>query len=437
MVFSFSCMIMYIHLLSVQAPKHLRQTSTAQDPTRGERRKEINRDRKKMFAEIVQRHRKWTLSADQQTEAEHRLAEYARDTRGFLPRDVKFMQKKQKCWIWDHIVQSGVLIHVFNGLLPRKEFAVFASLCSLLMTIFNTTSDAHASEDMEAHAHERRAKTQLSLRCIEVLCGLETRLPCTRFVQTLHNVRHFPDCIHEWNNVRGYWAFAMERQNDFYKQLIHNRKDPGATVVARYSVHALIRHCSEATRKSINSRWTARGLSSVGSGVLTSAAAKFRHKLNTPGSGRVTVSTGRRQTSPVRRDEIKPALISYIGEHAVRLFHNQFSFSAPTTCVRSIKNATLSVRLDGHDLLVGGPLGIAWEVPGSPRINVGKIKAMFYIYSTNVPEEGTVIVEVKSQHAHLVPMSSYVYRHIDKIKIQIMHTLYIKLCILIPSVMHG
>ena len=128
-----------------------------------------------------------------------------------MPATTKFMEytKRQKAVIWNHIVQSGVLMHCYKGLLPEPEFLAFQGLCVLLRTIFNSTSDVQPTQAGEQDRAQRT--TALSLRSVEVLTDLERLLPCTRFPPTTHNIIHFASSIHRWNGVRCYWAFSMER----------------------------------------------------------------------------------------------------------------------------------------------------------------------------------------------------------------------------------
>jgi hypothetical protein len=198
-----------IHTL--QVPIHMEETNTRLEPNRAIKRKRMNKMRKGLYHETVRRYKRWTLSPAAQSEVDKRLSSFGEGTKEFMPATTRFMEHttRQKSIVWNHLVQSGVLIHCYKGLLPEPEYKVFEDLCDLLMTIFNTTSDVQSTMSQERARGQKT--TALTLRSIEVLTDLERLLPCTRFAPTLHNVRHFATCIHRWNNVRCYWAFAMER----------------------------------------------------------------------------------------------------------------------------------------------------------------------------------------------------------------------------------
>jgi hypothetical protein len=161
--------------------------------------------------ETIRRSRRWTLTQAQQDAVDDRLQDYAKGTGDFMPTRTKIMKytTRYKCETWNHIVQCGVLMHLVKGLLPPPEYTAFARLNEFMVKIYSATSD-HTSTQLAEQTRVAATKA-LELESIEVLCGLECVLPCTRFVPTTHNIMHFASSIHRWNGVRNYWAFPMER----------------------------------------------------------------------------------------------------------------------------------------------------------------------------------------------------------------------------------
>jgi hypothetical protein len=205
------CLVYKYTMHDTQIPKHLAETSTKDEPDRAARRKRQNKERYDLYVETIRRHRRWQLSQAEQDTVDRRLLSIAKGTQGFIPVRTKIMKytSRYKAVEWSHITQSGALMHLLKGLLPQQEFAAFERFADYLVTIFSSMSDVASTAAGEQVRSKRTA--DLSLQSVEVLCELERYLPCTRFTPCLHNIKHFPQSIHRWNNVRNYWAFSMER----------------------------------------------------------------------------------------------------------------------------------------------------------------------------------------------------------------------------------
>jgi hypothetical protein len=215
------CTITY-NFIHKQKPRPIPETNTDADPHRRERRARQNKERYDLFVETIRRYRRWKLTPAQQETVDGRLRSLAHGTQGFIPLRTKIMQytSSYKAVEWSHITQSGALMHLLKGLLPQQEFAAFERFADYLVTVFSSISDVTSNDAGERARSQKTAA--LSLQSVEVLCELERYLPCTRFTPCLHNIKHFPQSIHRWNNVRNYWAFPMERYYLRYNALIIN-----------------------------------------------------------------------------------------------------------------------------------------------------------------------------------------------------------------------
>lgn len=187
------------------------ETNTRENPNRAVQRRRVNQERRELYVETIRRSKRWTLTQVQQDTVDDRLQEFAKGTGNFIAERTRIMQftTRYKCDTWNHIVQSGVYMHLVKGLLPPPEYSAFEKLCDFMVDMYSATSD-HSST-MAGEQKRAECTKARELKSIEILCELERVLPCTRFVPTTHNIMHFARSIHRWNGVRNYWAFPMER----------------------------------------------------------------------------------------------------------------------------------------------------------------------------------------------------------------------------------
>ena len=192
------------------------------------------------------------------------------------------------------------------------------------------------------------------------------------------------------------------RQNNVYKEFIHNRKDPAPNIIARYSARALLRHCPASIRSQISFRWASRGLQSRG--LLSSVQNKIDDKGCIPGSlqgtrsGQFEVDVSRRQGLRVKRVDLEEPLRNFIFDNRLHLLRRAFSYFSRHTRVKQIKAKTASVTLDGRDLRVDGVHAIMWLDNRSGDTRVGSVAGMSYIYSTQETGHAAMVIKVSCTH---------------------------------------
>jgi hypothetical protein len=141
----------------------------------------------------------------------------------------------------------------------------------------------------------------------------------------------------------------------------------------------------------ITGRWAARSLPHKG--LLTAAANKIAAKECISGKGEVTVNIACRQGIRIKRADMDDELKNYVRERGRDLL--DFPFYSRYTRIVSIKENTKSIILDGHDIIIGSPLALMWTTPGENRNNVGKLKAIYVIYSNRGDiDQQAVVLEV-------------------------------------------
>jgi hypothetical protein len=157
----------------------------------------------------------------------------------------------------------------------------------------------------------------------------------------------------------------------------------------RYSLQAMIRSCPSSIRAQITGRWAARGLESRG--LLTAADNKIAAKECIAGKGNLIVDFKRRQSLRIRRAEMDEGMKSFMRRRGSHLC-TTFIFNEPQTRIRSVKKGTKSVILDGRDIIIGSPLGLMWSSPETGRQFIGKVKAIFIIYSNRAAVDQQIVI---------------------------------------------
>jgi hypothetical protein len=173
---------------------------------------------------------------------------------------------------------------------------------------------------------------------------------------------------------------------------VHNRSAPGPNIMDRYSLQAMIRSCPASIRSKITGRWAERGLNSRG--LLTAADNKIAAKECIAGKGTLIVDFKRKQSVRIRHADMDDGFKSFMARRGLHLC-TTFNFNERRTRIRSVKKGTKCVILDGRDIVIGSPLGLMWSNPETGRQLIGKVKAIFIIYSArDSVDQQIVILEV-------------------------------------------
>ena len=109
---------------------------------------------------------------------------------------------------------------------PRQQAQLaLDSLVSLCSDMLRWKSD-YKSDTPGHRAKMDGLRAQRKVRAIEVVVNMETWWPKSEMTISVHQLIHLADAVDEWNHVRNYWAFFLERFNNEVKTKINSRSQP-------------------------------------------------------------------------------------------------------------------------------------------------------------------------------------------------------------------